>query len=371
MVKLNRVWWQHLAPKLMHRRLGEVEKLLSNWCATAYGQHWLKVARPPGHMLRLLPGDVIPVVHLVALGNRPIFITPQRPMKVGHRFVGSDQFASGRPLAENEIPVVPWIRLDIVTDEALINGALKMQLTGHIHGVTSPSTIFSIPAHYLLSPQQWPDKAYVLYQHIFGMGNSYPDDGFFYVGITKRRWQTRWAEHMRAVENGSNLAFHRKFRDEKAAGQIIYVHHKVMGITDDLEVLYSSEKFLIDGHWDDLRRLNMIPGGKAGLRYLREHSIVRKGEIVSPDEREGVLGEWLSNHQGKSLPPMSLGERWQDEAWAAAQICSRSDRLSVIQIAAIRELADHYQPGEIAERTGASHQQIVSVISGKTYARVR
>lgn len=68
---------------------------------------------------------------------------------------------------------------------------------------------------------------------------------------------------------------------------------------------------------------------------------------------------------------MSLGERWQDEAWAAAQLCSRSDRLSVTQIAAIRELADHYQPGEIAERTGASHQQIVSVISGKTYARVR
>lgn len=36
---------------------------------------------------------------------------------------------------------------------------------------------------------------------------------------------------------------------------------------------------------------------------------------------------------------MSLGERWQDEAWAAAQLCSRSDRLSVTQIAAIRELA--------------------------------
>lgn len=151
MVKLNRVWWQHLAPKTMHRRLGEVEKLISNWCTTAYGQHWLKVARLPGHMLRLLPGDVIPVVHLVALGNRPVFITPQRPMKVGHRFVGSNQFASGRPLAENEMPVVPWIRLDIVTDEALINGALKMQLTGHIHGVKSPSTIFSIPAHSALS----------------------------------------------------------------------------------------------------------------------------------------------------------------------------------------------------------------------------
>lgn len=371
MVKLNRVWWQHLAPKSMHRRLGEVEKLISNWCTTAYGQHWLKSARHPGHMLRLLPGDHIPVVHLVALGNRPIFIAPQGSLKIGHRFVGSDQFESGRPLVENEIPILPWIRLDVVTDEALIKGALKMQLTGHVHGVKSPSTLFSIPAHYLLAPKQWPDKAYALYQHIFGMGNSYPDDGYFYVGITKRRWQTRWAEHMRAVESGSNLAFHRKFREERAAGQITYVHHKLMGITDDLEALYNSEKYLIEGHWDDLRRLNMIPGGKAGLRYLREHSIVSKGEVVSPDEREGVLSEWLSRHRGKTLPIMSLSERWQDQAWAEAQICSRSDRLSVSQVAAIREMAAHFQLDEIAERTGATHQQIVNVISGKAYARVR
>jgi len=322
-------------------------------------------------MLRLLPGDFIPVVHLVALGNRPVYITPQRSVKVGHRFVGSDRFESGRPLAENEIPVIPWIRLDIVTDEALIQGAMRMQVAGHVHGVKSPSTVFSIQAHYLLSPQQWPDKTYALYQHIFGMGNSYPDDGYFYVGITKRRWQTRWAEHMRAVDGGSNLAFHRKFREEREAGQITYVHHKLMGITDDLEELYNSEKFLIEGHWDDLRRLNMIPGGKAGLRYLREHSIIRKGEVVSPDEREGVLGEWLSNQQGKALPPMSLGERWQDEAWAAAQICSRSDRLSVSQIAAIRDLATHFQPDEIVVRTGATHQQIANVISGKTYTRVK
>ncbi|MDH4552744.1 hypothetical protein [Pseudomonas sp. BN607] len=371
MVKLNRVWWQHLAPKTMHRRLGEVEKLISNWCTTAYGQHWLKVARDPAQVMRLLPGDSIPVVHLIALGDRPIVISPQRRVRLGHRFFGANEFASRRPLAENEVAVGPLIQLDVVTDQALIQPALKMQRTGHVQGVESPSIVFSIPAHYLLSPLQWPDRAYVLYQHIFGMENSYPDDGFFYVGITKRRWQTRWAEHMRAVEKGSRLAFHRKFREERALGQITYVHHKVMAITDDLEKLYNTEKFLIEGHWLDLRRLNMIPGGKAGLRYLREHSIVRKGEIVSPDEREGVLGEWLSNYQGKNLPLMSLGERWQDEAWAAAQICSRSDRLSVAQIAAIRELAGHFQPSEIAERTGASHQQIASVISGKTYARVR
>ncbi|QBZ89180.1 hypothetical protein EPZ47_10785 [Pseudomonas viciae] len=149
-----------------------------------------------------------------------------------------------------------------------------------IEYLTTPSS-----AHYLLSPERWPDKAYALYQHIFGMGNSYPDDGFFYVGITKRRWQTRWAEHFRAVKKGSNLHFHRKFREERDAGRITYIHHKVMAITDDLDKLYNAEKFLIEGHWDDERRLNMIPGGKTGLRYLqysrREKLLHRMSEMVS------------------------------------------------------------------------------------------
>ena len=355
----------------MHRRLVEVEQLLSGWCNTDYGRHWLKVARIPGQALRLLPGQLIPVMHLVALGSRQIFIVPQQPVRVGHRFVGARDFASGRPLAEGEIAIGPLIRLDIVSDEALISAAKELRLEAHVPGVKAPSIIFTIPAHYLLSPERWPDKAYALYQHIFGMGNSYPDDGFFYVGITKRRWQTRWAEHLRAVEKGSNLHFHQKFREEREAGRITYIHHKVMAITDDLDKLYNTEKFLIEGHWDDERRLNMIPGGKAGLRYLREHSILNDGVIATLDERDGVLDAWLTGHQGKSLPPITIADRWQDEAWAAAQICSRSDRLSILQITAIRDLATSHCPQEIAKRAGARVDQIQSIISGNTYSRVK
>lgn len=355
----------------MHRRLVEVEELLSGWCNTDYGRHWLKVARIPGQALRLLPGQLIPVVHLVALGSRPIFIVPQQPVRVGHRFVGARNFASGRPLAEGEIAIGPLIRLDIVSDEALISAAKELRLEANVPGVKAPSIIFTIPAHYLLSPERWPDKAYALYQHIFGMGNSYPDDGFFYVGITKRRWQTRWAEHLRAAEKGSNLHFHQKFREERDAGRITYIHHKVMAITDDLDKLYNTEKFLIEGHWDDERRLNMIPGGKAGLRYLREHSILNDGVIATPDERDGVVDAWLTGHQGKSLPPITIADRWQDETWAAAQICSRSDRLSILQITAIRDLATSHCPQEIAKRTGARVDQIQSIISGNTYSRVK
>ncbi len=83
MVRLNRLWWEHLAPKSMHRRLREMEQQLSRWCETDYGRHWLNVARKPEQALRLFPGQLIPVEHFVAIDNQPIFIVPQRPVSTG------------------------------------------------------------------------------------------------------------------------------------------------------------------------------------------------------------------------------------------------------------------------------------------------
>ncbi|HBO3478604.1 hypothetical protein KUC85_01250 [Pseudomonas aeruginosa] len=143
-----------------------------------------------------------------------------------------------------------------------------------------------------------------------------------------------------------------------------------MAITDDIEQLYEGERYLIEEHWQDERRLNMIPGGKAGLRYLRENSILRKGQVVTPDEREGILEAWLDGDQDRKLPPLSLAERWQDDSWASAQICSRSDRLSITQITAIRELSVSHSVDEIAHRTGATISQVQRVIAGKSYTRV-
>lgn len=70
----------------MHRRLGEVEKLLSNWCTTTYGQHWLKVARHPGHMLRLLVGKGVPSLtasHVVASVGVFHTLPGQCPSEIG------------------------------------------------------------------------------------------------------------------------------------------------------------------------------------------------------------------------------------------------------------------------------------------------
>ena len=148
-----------------------------------------------------------------------------------------------------------------------------------------------------------------------------------------------------------------------------YIHHKVMGITDDLEKLYKSEEFLVEGHWQDERRLNMIPGGKSGLRYLRENGLLQQSVISMPDERDRILSDWLKEHPRKGLPAPWVSEKWQDNDWAVAQICSREDRLSVEQVRAIRELAKEHTAEEISGRIGARNAaQVKRVIEGKTYS---
>jgi hypothetical protein len=371
LVTINRRWWEYLAPKIMHRRLREVEALLQTWCRSDYGAHWLAMARQERGVIRVKPGQIIPDVHLIALGEQRIFVAPQETARVGHRMVGASDYASGQPLEAGELALCPVIRLEVVQDAAFLAAAARMQTSGRILGVKEPSVLFSSPAHYLLTPKIWPNKAYVLYQHIFGEGNSYPIDGYFYVGVTTRSWQTRWAEHCRAIETGSPLLFHRKLREELSAGRVTYVHHKVMGITDDLEALYAAEEGLVEGHWLDDRRLNMIPGGKSGLKYLRDNGMLAERAVPLPDERDRIVAAWLLDHPRKGLPAPWVAEKWKDDVWAMAQICGRDDRLSVEQVRAIRELATVHSAEVIAERIGARNSdQVQRVIDSKTYTRV-
>jgi hypothetical protein len=265
----------------------------------------------------------------------------------------------------------PIISVDVVEDAALLEAANRFETSPRIQGVKKPSLVFSAPAQLLISPKAWPKKAYVLYQHIFGEGNSYPDDGYFYVGVTTRNWQERWNEHRRSMDAGSPLLFHRKLREELAEGRVIYIHHKVMGITDDIEALYAAEERLVEGHWRDGRRLNMIPGGKAGLKYLREHGMLAERVVPLPDERDRIVAEWLCAHPRKGLPAPWVSEKWKDNDWAVAQICGRDGRLSVEQVRAIRQLAVGHSVETIAGRIGAlNRDQVQRVIDGKTYTRV-
>jgi hypothetical protein len=312
-----------------------------------------------------------------------MFIAPMAKVRDGDRTVtvGINEFSSAKPLDDGEFVLRPQIIVEVVHDAEFLTRATRnaemliregrMDLSPHVDGVKEPSLLISVPALFLIAPKVWPKKAHVLYQHIFGEGPSYPHDGYFYVGVTTRTWQTRWSEHRRAIEAGSPLLFHRKFREEHAAGRVTYIHHKVMGITEDVEMLYASEEALVDGHWNDTRRLNMIPGGKSGLRYMRENGMLPERIVPLPDERDRILAEWLRDHPRKGLPAPWVSEKWKDTAWAIAQICGRDGRLSVDQVRAIRELAELHSVEEIARRIGAnSPEQVDRVLKGKTYTRI-
>ncbi len=270
-----------MAPKPLISRLAEIEELLKSFIIPgSYGEEWYKVAINPNAIFRLKPGHVIPVFHVIFIGNAIGFIAPLHKLNTTHRTVVRDsEYLSGNKLDSEERTIAPIIQVELVTDPLLIEAAKRGQTSINESLIKDPSLLISIPAHLLFSPTYFPKKSYVLYQHIFGNGGSYPNDGYFYVGVTTRSWQKRWSEHKHAIKKGSPLLFHRKFREEKECGRVTYVNHKVMGITDDLEELYESEEFLIKGNWNDGRRLNMIHGGKSGLRYLRKNDLLKKSVV--------------------------------------------------------------------------------------------
>lgn len=380
MITLNQGWWEQLAPKDMFRRRKEFEALLSKWCRSEYGQFWMHSARRPNSVVRAKVGQFIPTVHVIAVGEAPAFIAPQPIIKPGHRVVSTslDQYVSGNALEADELAFQPLLMFDVVQDQGLIaalhlsNTLSSLNEIVNTRRITKPSLVFSAPAWLLLEPTYAPKKSFVIYQHIFGDSSSYPHDGYFYVGVTTRSWRDRWNEHRRAVESGSPLLFHRKFREEMEAGRITYIHHKVMGITDNLDALYDAEEDLVAGHWHDKRRLNMIPGGKSGLKYLREHGLLPPRTVPLPDERDKVLADWIRAHPKKGLPAPWVSEMWKNDDWAVAQICNRDDRLSQEQVRAIRNLSASNSAEIIADKIGARNvDQVRRVLDGRTYTRVK
>jgi hypothetical protein len=304
-LRIDRTWWEHLSPKPMQSRRNEVDALLRRFCATEYGRLWISTVRRPGGAIRISPGQIIPTIHIVGVGDAPMFIVPMKTMREGHRAVASQTQYQGGPLPDGQLALQPVLMVDVVTDPAMIAAAKGMKEDLPAGAVKDPSLLFSAPARMLLAPTEYLKRSYVLYQHIFGGGGSYPSDGWFYVGVTTRSWQARWLEHRRAVESGSPLLFHRKLREELAAGGVTYIHHKVTAVTRDIEQLYNAEEFLVNGHWDDKRRLNMIPDGKSGLKYLRENGLLSERVVPMPDERDTIVETWIREHPRRGLPASS------------------------------------------------------------------
>ena len=93
--------------------------------------------------------------------------------------------------------------------------------------------------------------------------------GDTYTGLTSRSWMIRFREHRQAAGAGSPLLFHRALRD--ALFPVAVVEHEVLraGLTED-EALSVEEAEVEETSLFPLhpRGLNMVPGGRAGLRFL-------------------------------------------------------------------------------------------------------
>ncbi|MGR4872221.1 hypothetical protein ACIPRI_25505 [Variovorax sp. LARHSF232] len=374
------------SPKEMHPLLGRFERLLAQ-LVRAHQDVRAYVAEPTAVFAA---AHQFPIVHLVALwkdegwhlfrGDRRIY---QR--RDGHRTV--DEAGGSSPGMQ------PILRLEVVEDPMLTavfdqDLMVKSQMRGvsfeeldefKAYSVAhtlakKPAVLFSAPLAMLLVPsaRHFSSQRFTLYQHIFGDGHEYPDDGLFYIGMTARDWKTRWAEHLRAINKGSQLIFHREYRSRIARQRLTYVHHKVMGVAPTLERLQELEEAIVRGHWEDARRLNMIPGGKAGLDYMRAHGMLSTGPLATPEGAEQMLRSWLRENPRKGLPAPWISELWKTDEYALSVICGPEGRLSVDQVRIIRELArrgDRFEA--ICAEVGALNvQQVRRVVQGLTYGRV-
>jgi len=237
--------------------------------------------------------------------------------------------------------------------------------------------IFMCPAHLLIKPRHLPaagPSPFTIYAHSFGDADREEDPHFIYYGVTQRSWQQRWAEHRRQIDQGSRLKFHATFREAFARGEASFVSHEIIDLVDTLEEMWDLEERVVADRWGDPHLLNMIPGGKAGLEFMRQHGMIGKRSQPLPHQRDTLLENWLRHH--KTLPGQPapwVSDRWSnDPSWASRFVCAGVGRLSEAQVREIRRLgAEGLTEVLIRDAVAArTTNQVRRVLAGETYTRV-
>lgn len=217
------------------------------------------------------------------------------------------------------------------------------------------------------------------------------DDGqeFVYYGITKRGWNLRFAEHTKAAfEVGSRRLFPQKLnalvdaRAVELSGQrdgrpkLAGIVSAVCTVGVDEDMALDIEEYLVDKYSLSSKHrcgLNMIPGGREGMRSLHKLSGHSPESFVETDSREAALDDYLKLHPQLGVPKPGVAEKWNDPAYAEAVICARENRLTAEQVREIRYLAAiGTATDQIRLKVGALNDgQVLRVIDGRTYARIR
>lgn len=157
-MKLNKAWWEHLAPKSMIGRRREVEQLLEDFVRSSdYGREWAQVAANPHGVFRLKPGQVITVVRMSFIGHRPGFISPFRKLMDGHRTVDRKPEYGLGALGECELAIHPTISVEVVTDPAYLGNHSGLQAKS-ANAPEQPITIATISQVFCEQHEQSPPR---------------------------------------------------------------------------------------------------------------------------------------------------------------------------------------------------------------------
>lgn len=250
------------------------------------------------------------------------------------------------------------------------HSASGMLLSIIVHDGDGSREISSIPVQMLQSDG---GKLYHVYQHM--LASNEPGDRIpigRYTGVTKRGWRARWQQHVTAANAGSNCLFHRTIRNFQQDVKTKLMFHDIVACVNSEQTAMDIEEYFIDRDSLYPNGLNMIPGGNAGLAYLRKIGALGAKEHVGVDDRELIINRFFDRTSRKGLPNPLAAANWLNSDYAEKVICSGPDRLKPQQIRDARFFSSLGQDAEtVAVRVGARNvEQIERMLSGRTYSRV-
>lgn len=231
--------------------------------------------------------------------------------------------------------------------------------------------IVSVPLAAVLRTMRDLTGQHQVYSHAFttdDVGEVIPD--CTYIGVTKRGWRTRWSEHVASANRGSRYRFHQAIRHW--SGRAMTVMHCVIGVGMSEADAMAMEEQTVGFETLYPQGLNMIPGGYAGLKYLRQIGAAGAHERVTPDSKQDIVNRFFETASRRGLPNPLAAANWCDPAYAEKVICAGEDRLKPDQIRNARFLSSLGKTAaEVATEIGARNvPQVQRLLSGSTYSRV-
>lgn len=210
----------------------------------------------------------------------------------------------------------------------------------------------------------WPVvNGHTVYAHVFMDAEG--DAQKLYVGVTKRSWALRLAEHRAAAKAGSPYLFHDALR-RLSGGRFLT---KIIDFADTYEGAMRIEEAFVEQLSLYPKGLNMIPGGFAGIKYLADRGFSCGKQRW---EYRHKVFERFAEHcvrSGQHNPLSAL--HWRDDDYAANVICNNPRNFNRSQVGKIRLLDSFGQDAsKIAEVLRCNEARIRKLLRGSTYRRV-